>query len=159
MAADTAALIRPRARAAITSDGFNYIRDLVHGQSAIVLEPGKEYLVESRLEPVARHRGFDSVQAMVDSMRSTRPGPLHRSVVEAMTNNETLFFRDPRVFSMLRSHILPALTARLRAGPLAEHLVCGLLHRSGAVQPRDVAPRSAIVCRLEDQSARERLLE
>ena len=113
MAAETAAVSRPRMRALITSDGFNYIRDLVHGQSAIVLEAGKEYLVESRLEPVARQGGFDSVQAMVDAMRSTRPGPLHRSVVEAMTNNETLFFRDPRVFAMLRSHILPALTARL----------------------------------------------
>jgi len=106
--------MRPRAGTAITSDGFNYIRDLVHGQSAIVLESGKEYLVASRLEPVARNRGFHSVQAMVDSMRSTRPGMLHRSVVEAMTNNETLFFRDARVFSMLRSHILPALMARAR---------------------------------------------
>ena len=115
MAADTAALVRPRARTAITSDAFNYIRDLVHGQSAIVLESGKEYLVESRLEPVARQWGFDSVQAMVDSLRPSRPGLLHRSVVEAMTNNETLFFRDPRVFSMLRSDILPALTARLRS--------------------------------------------
>jgi len=113
LAADAAAVSRPAARAAITSEGFNYIRALVHGQSAIVLEPGKEYLVESRLEPVARQGGFDSVQAMVDTMRSTRPGPFHRSVVEAMTNNETLFFRDPRVFAMLRSHILPALTARL----------------------------------------------
>lgn len=113
MPADTSALARPRASAAITSDGFNYVRDLVHRHSAIVLEAGKEYLVESRLEPVARQGGFASVQAMVDAMRSSRPGPLHHSAVEAMTNNETLFFRDPRVFSMLRSHILPALTARL----------------------------------------------
>jgi chemotaxis protein methyltransferase CheR len=113
LAAETAAATHPRARTSITSDGFNYVRDLVHDQSAIVLEPGKEYLVESRLEPVARQGGFDTVQAMVDAMRSSRAGPLHRSAVEAMTNNETLFFRDPRVFSMLRSHILPALTARL----------------------------------------------
>jgi chemotaxis protein methyltransferase CheR len=112
LAADTAAFTHARAHASITSDGFNYVRDLVHGQSAIVLEPGKEYLVESRLEPVARQGGFDSVQAMVDAMRSSHSGPLHRSAVEAMTNNETLFFRDPRVFSMLKSHILPTLTAR-----------------------------------------------
>jgi chemotaxis protein methyltransferase CheR len=97
----------------ISHDGFTYVRDLVHGQSAIVLEAGKEYLVQSRLEPVARQGGFDSVQTMVDSLRTSRTGPLHRTVVEAMTNNETLFFRDPRVFAMLKSHILPALTARL----------------------------------------------
>ena len=113
MSADTAAPTRPRPRPAITGEGFTYVRDLVRRQSAIVLEADKEYLVESRLEPVARQGGFASVQAMVDAMRSSRPGPLHRSAVEAMTNNETLFFRDPRVFAMLRSHILPALTAHL----------------------------------------------
>jgi chemotaxis protein methyltransferase CheR len=112
LAADTAALARPWARGTITSDGFNYVRTLVHGQSAMVLEPGKEYLVELRLEALARLGGFGSVQAMVDAMRSSHPGPLHRLAAEAMTNNETLFFRDPRVFSMLKSHILPALTAR-----------------------------------------------
>jgi chemotaxis protein methyltransferase CheR len=113
LAAETAALTRPRARASISNDGFNYVRDLVRDQSAIVLEAGKLYLVERRLGLVARQGGFDSVQTMVDSLRTSRAGPLHRTVVEAMTNNETLFFRNPRVFSMLTSHILPALTAHL----------------------------------------------
>jgi chemotaxis protein methyltransferase CheR len=111
LAAETPAVTRPRARVAVSSDGFNYVRDLVHAQASIVLETGKEYLVESRLEPIAHQQGFDSVQTMVDALRTSRAGALHRLVVEAMTNNETLFFRDPRVFSMLRSHILPALTA------------------------------------------------
>lgn len=124
MAAETDALIRPPARVSISGEGFNYVRDLVHGQAAIVLEPGKEYLVESRLEPVARQRGFTSLQTMVDALRTSRAGALHRSVVEAMTNYETLFFRDPRVFAMLKSHILPALTANL-ASARTLNIWCG----------------------------------
>jgi chemotaxis protein methyltransferase CheR len=100
-----------RERRPITNADFNYIRDLVRDQSALTLEAGKEYLLESRLDPLARLEGFSSY---ADLVRRLRGGPftdLHQKVVEAMTNNETTFFRDARVFGMLATSILPALIA------------------------------------------------
>jgi chemotaxis protein methyltransferase CheR len=99
------------ARTVMTAGDFGYICDLVREQSALTLEAGKEYLVESRLDPLAREQGFPSFQKMVQSLRSGPFSDLHRKVVEAMTNNETSFFRDARVFSMLTKSILPALVA------------------------------------------------
>ena len=90
---------------------FNYIRDLVRDMSALALEPGKEYLVESRLERLARQQGFPSYHQLVASLRTGPFRDIHRRVVEAMTNNETSFFRDARVFGMLAKSILPALVA------------------------------------------------
>jgi len=100
-----------RSRLPMTTRDFNYIRELVRQQSALALEPGKEYLVESRLAPLARLEGFPSYQHMVASLRSGPLRDLHRKVVEAMTNNETSFFRDARVFGMLSKSILPTLLA------------------------------------------------
>ncbi len=95
----------------MTSGDFNYIRELVRNQSALTLEPGKEYLVESRLEPLAIQEGFPSYQHMVTSLRVGPLRDLHRKVVEAMTTNETSFYRDRRVFGMLGKSILPTLIA------------------------------------------------
>ena len=100
-----------RERRPITSADFNYIRDLVRDQSALTLEPGKEYLLESRLDPLARLEGFPSYEDLVRRLRGGPFTDLHRKVVEAMTNNETTFFRDARVFGMLAASILPALIA------------------------------------------------
>jgi chemotaxis protein methyltransferase CheR len=96
----------------VTAGDFNYIRDLVRGHSALLLEAGKEYLVESRLEPVARLEGFPSFQRLVANLRTVPFGDLHCRVAEAMTNNETTFFRDVRMFGMLRQAIVPDLLAR-----------------------------------------------
>jgi chemotaxis protein methyltransferase CheR len=100
-----------KTEAPLTILEFNYIRDLVRDQSALLLEPGKEYLVESRLRPLARQEGFPSYQHMVQALRAGPFGDLHRKVVEAMTNNETSFFRDARAFGLLAGTILPALIA------------------------------------------------
>jgi chemotaxis protein methyltransferase CheR len=105
------------------SDDFNCIRDLVKEHAALLLEPGKEYLVESRLTPLARQEGFSSLQQLVDHLRS-RPGDeIRRKVVEAMTTNETSFFREMRVFEMFRKTILPTLTA-VRGRERSIHLWC-----------------------------------
>jgi chemotaxis protein methyltransferase CheR len=96
----------------VTAGDFNYIRELVRDHSALLLEPGKEYLVESRLEPVARLEGFPSFHGLVANLRAAPFGDLHCRVAEAMTNNETTFFRDVRMFGMLRHTIVPELVAR-----------------------------------------------
>jgi chemotaxis protein methyltransferase CheR len=96
----------------LTSADFDYIRDLVRRESAIVLEPGKEYLVESRLTPVARQEGLVTIDQLVTALRRGSANGLQRRVVEAMTTNETSFFRDIYPFDALRTRVIPELVAR-----------------------------------------------
>jgi len=99
----------------VTSSDFGYVSTLVRQRSAIVLEPGKEYLVEARLLPVAREAGLTSVSDLVARVRRAPTAPLAERVVEAMTTNETSWFRDVHPFALLTDHLLPALaTARVR---------------------------------------------
>jgi chemotaxis protein methyltransferase CheR len=93
---------------------FERVRKLVYERTAIVLEPGKEYLVESRLAAIARARGFDTVNALCRSL-DAHSGALLAEIVEAMTTNETSFFRDHHPFEALRRTILPELIARRAA--------------------------------------------
>ncbi|MGD0676458.1 MAG: protein-glutamate O-methyltransferase CheR, partial [Polyangiaceae bacterium] len=93
----------------LTRPGLNFIRELVYRRSAIVVDEGKEYLVESRLAPIARAEGFASIDDMVAALRTQPANALHSKVVEAMTTNETSFFRDIHPFDALKNEILPAL--------------------------------------------------
>ncbi len=97
--------------ATLNSNAFEYICNLVREKSAIVLEPNKTYLVESRLAPVARENGLTSVDELVEALR--KPGvvanKLTQAVIEAMTTNETSFFRDLHPFDALRTNIVPEL--------------------------------------------------
>lgn len=88
---------------------FDFIRTLVRQRSAIVLDPGKEALVESRLSILARREGIDSLEELMQKLHADRTGRLHTQVVEAMTTNETLFFRDIYPYEMLKNIILPEL--------------------------------------------------
>ena len=94
---------------------FNYIRRLVLEQSAIVLEEDKGYLVESRLLPIARGEGFASLELLVRKMQSEPFQGLHRRAVEAMTTNETSFFRDFHPYEALKKSVLPELISRRAA--------------------------------------------
>jgi chemotaxis protein methyltransferase CheR len=95
----------------LTATSFDWVRQLVHRESAIVLAPGKEYLVEARLLPIARSMGLPDVGQLVDSVR-TRPSPEStRKIVEALTTNETSWFRDGDPFTALTSTVLPSLLA------------------------------------------------
>ncbi len=96
----------------IRSPDLDYVRDMVRTRSAIVLEPEKAYLVESRLSPLAKKEGLASIAELVEKLRSTPYGALHSKVIEAMTTNETSFFRDLVPFEVLREQILPEIIAR-----------------------------------------------
>lgn len=110
-------------RQAMHADDFNYIRQLVRDHSALTLDAGKEYLVESRLEPLARQEGLPSYLQLVTHLRAAPLGDLHRQAVEAMTNNETSFFRDARAFGMIANSILPTLIAD-RSAARSLHIWC-----------------------------------
>ncbi|TFV47219.1 protein-glutamate O-methyltransferase CheR [Blastococcus sp. TF02A_35] len=93
----------------LTATSFDWVRELVRKESAIVLQPGKEYLVEARLLPIARQMGLPDVTKLVETVR-TRPDPENtRRIVEALTTNETSWFRDGDPFTALTSTVLPAL--------------------------------------------------
>ncbi|MBX3461816.1 MAG: protein-glutamate O-methyltransferase CheR [Planctomycetes bacterium] len=98
----------------LTAQQFEGLRAFVLERSAIVLEPGKEYLVESRLAPLAREFGYASLGDLLLQLGPRANHELCRRVVEAMTTNETSFFRDAHPFEALRTHILPELVGRRR---------------------------------------------
>src|SRR5207302_1594789 len=100
---------------ALSPADFDYVRRLVREHSAIVLEDDKGYLVEMRLLALARREGLDSVGALVARLGARAANGLHQEVVEAMTTNETSFFRDPPLFDGLRKTILPELVRRRSA--------------------------------------------
>ncbi|HET7488085.1 MAG TPA: protein-glutamate O-methyltransferase CheR [Acidimicrobiales bacterium] len=97
--------------ATITASDFEFIADLVRREAAIVLEPGKEYLAENRLHPVARKEGIESISALVDRLRRGAP-ELREKVVDALTTNETSFFRDGHPWEAIRTDLLPQLIER-----------------------------------------------
>ena len=88
---------------------FEYIRDFLVKRSAIVLDCEKVYLVESRLQPLARREGLASVGELVSKMKTTPVNGLHQRVVEAMTTHETSFFRDINPFNAMQKGVIPAL--------------------------------------------------
>ncbi len=91
---------------------FAYLQDLVRERSAMAIDEGKEYLVEARLADLARQRGRSSVWDLLLWLRTQPHGQDHTAVVEAMTTNETSFFRDPAVFEAIRTRVLPDLVDR-----------------------------------------------
>jgi chemotaxis protein methyltransferase CheR len=98
---------------ALTAVDFDFICTLAYTQAAIVLERGKEYLVEARLTPLATREGYDSLGSLIAALRKDRTaGVLHAKAVDALTTNETYFFRDFHPFESLRRIILPALIER-----------------------------------------------
>jgi chemotaxis protein methyltransferase CheR len=92
-------------------DDFEFLSKFVRERSGLVLTADKTYLVESRLVPVARKFGAKGIEDLVVQLRGRPDQALVRAVTEAMTTNETLFFRDTKPFEQFTRVILPALTA------------------------------------------------
>jgi len=97
----------------LSAESFAYVAEIVRRRSAIQLDVGKEYLVESRLLPLARAAGQE-IDEFVDALRRRQdPGEITR-VVEAMTTNETSWFRDGVPYVALRETEVPRLVAARR---------------------------------------------
>jgi chemotaxis protein methyltransferase CheR len=90
----------------VTAADFEYVRQIVADDSALSLGDGKEYLVQTRLAPVAERQGLGSVRELLDAVRGGADD-LRRQVVEALVTHETLFFRDAHPFEALREHVIP----------------------------------------------------
>jgi chemotaxis protein methyltransferase CheR len=92
----------------VTPLDYDYLRGVLKQRSGLDLSADKQYLVESRLVPLARKTGLAGIPELVQKMKSGAE-VLTTEVVEAMTTNETFFFRDKVPFDHLRDTILPAL--------------------------------------------------
>lgn len=91
---------------------FDFIRSIVQRAAAIELIDDKKYLVELRIGILAHREGFASAAQLVNRLKETASEELRRKVVDAMTTNETMFFRDHVPFELLRHSLLPRLLAQ-----------------------------------------------
>ena len=94
---------------------YDFLRKALKQRSGLVLSADKQYLVESRLLPIARKAGFGNLGELVAALKRGDTDALMTTVVEAMTTNETFFFRDKTPFENFRSAVLPALLGSRRA--------------------------------------------
>jgi chemotaxis protein methyltransferase CheR len=95
----------------VTPQDFDYLRKYLRDRSGLVLAVEKQYLAEGRLLPVARRNGMSSIDELIDRLKNRATASLSAEVVEAMTTNETFFFRDKLPFDHFRDTIVPALIA------------------------------------------------
>jgi chemotaxis protein methyltransferase CheR len=102
-------------RVSIKPENYRAICELVRAEAHIQLDGSKEYLVTSRLGKLTPEFGFGTVDELVQSLTSGRQPTLKQRVVEALTTNETLFFRDGHPFEVLKSTILPEAIERRRS--------------------------------------------
>ena len=99
----------------ITAENFAYLQQQIYRESGIVLEAGKQYLVETRLAPIVRRHGLASINDLCAMMRATADKELRRQITEAMITNETQFFREPAQYELVRTRLLPELLLQRRS--------------------------------------------
>ena len=103
----------PRVAAAkISAQNFGFLCKTIYDDSGIVLDEAKMYLVQARLAPVVISEGVDTLDSLCSLIRAVDGRRVRDRVVDAMTTNETLFFRDGRPFDALRQTLIPELTSR-----------------------------------------------
>jgi chemotaxis protein methyltransferase CheR len=100
--------------AEIYSENYRFLQEHVYSHAGIVLGEDKHYLFESRLDPIVRQLGLASINDLCALMRAGRGTEASRQVVEAMTTNETYFFRDPAQYDAIRTVLLPRLKKERR---------------------------------------------
>ena len=96
----------------IRPDNYRFLQQHVYLRSGIVLDQDKQYLFECRLAPIVNRLGLPSIDQLCDVLRVGDREDVGRQVVDAMTTNETYFFRDPAQYNVIRDR-------------LAEQLRCG----------------------------------
>lgn len=97
---------------AMNPSELQVVIDRVLRKSGIVLDASKEYLVEARLGGICKAAGVSSISALLAQLRQPNGAAVERSIVEAMTTNETSFFRDVNPFDAVKKVVLPEIIAR-----------------------------------------------
>ncbi len=98
---------------------FAVLSEFLRSTSGLTITQDKIYLLDSRLRPIAAQYGLGTVAALARALRNGPPPNLKQDIVEAMTTNETSFFRDGTPFEVFRNHVLDVLAYRRKArGPI-----------------------------------------
>jgi chemotaxis protein methyltransferase CheR len=106
----------------VTPQDYDFLRKFLKERSGLDLSSDKQYLVESRLLPLARKAGLANIEELVAQIKAGS-APIALEVVEAMTTNETFFFRDKLPFDHLRDTVVPELL-QARAGKRSLRIWC-----------------------------------
>lgn len=93
----------------VSKESLNYFFSFLQKESGLILDDSKTYLIEARLEPIASEAGLASIDSLCQQLRLNPNSPLRQKVVDAMTTNETSFFRDMIPFEIVRKMVLPEL--------------------------------------------------
>jgi chemotaxis protein methyltransferase CheR len=101
---------------ALSSAAFQTFATLLKSRSGLVIGPDKLYLLETRLAPILKREKLRDLAALADRLRAPGAEALIRQVVEAMTTNESFFFRDDKPFQHFRNQALPRMLASRAAG-------------------------------------------
>ena len=120
----------------MTPHDYDYLRKSLKERSGLMLSADKQYLVESRLLPVARRAGLGNLSELVTALKRDNAAALMTAVVEAMTTNETFFFRDKTPFENFHSTVLPAL---MRARPNSRYIRIWCAAASTGQEPYSLA--------------------
>ena len=101
--------------AEISTDNYAFLQRHVYQTSGIVLDDNKHYLLEARLLPIVRKEELNTLNDLCALLRASGPGRVFQEVRDAMTTNETLFFRDAAPFKAIREVLLPELMGQRTA--------------------------------------------
>lgn len=104
-------------------ENFDFIKDFLYTKSGLVITPDKAYLLESRLMPVAKNHTLLNLDDLIHKLKLNPPIMLVKDVVEAMTTNETSFFRDLKPFDLFENTLMPHML-RERAGKKSIRIWC-----------------------------------
>lgn len=88
---------------------FEIFKNLLYKKSGLLITPDKIYLLESRLSSVMREHNITDLTNLANHLHNHPHGTIHNDVIEAMTTNETMFFRDMKPFDKFRDTIMPNL--------------------------------------------------
>ena len=99
---------------ACSDQDYEYLRGVVLEQSANLVDRSRNALFDTKLTPIAHRSGAANLKDFVNMLKADKPAHLHRAVAEAMTINETSFFRDIAPFEMLRQVVFPRLIEQRR---------------------------------------------
>lgn len=93
----------------VSKETLQFFFKLLHQESGLILDESKAYLIKSRLEPLASEEGFDSLDALRRGVMGKANTLLRKKIADAMTTNETSFFRDMFPFTIVRETVIPHL--------------------------------------------------
>jgi chemotaxis protein methyltransferase CheR len=120
----------------ISAADYDFFKRFLKERSGLVLSDDKHYLVETRLLPLARKLGIDTIGQLAAKLRDPGAAAIQEAVVEAMTTNESFFFRDKSPFEAFASTMLPHL---LRSRPAAQALRIWCAAASTGQEPYSLA--------------------